>query len=314
MALSSVTISDTIEWAKKLSFNRNSAIGNNIEPALTSANMVMQTVLGPPFSWWWNNQELAFTTSSVANTATVTNIAISAGVATVTTNNTFGVGNLIVLNVTTATFLNGVLLVVEPGVTSTQFTAQVNFANYSTHADTGTATNTTTQDYTISAPTFSHIEHASILDTSKTPPNWIQLEVKDNLGLDSRNARPSFVGPHVEDGNGNVTFRVMPSPNSQYPVAVHVQLAAPLITSVNQTWSPMPDFMRYIYSWGFLALIWAFADDSRFAIANSKFTAGLLARCEGLDEEQKNIFMNNWNGMTAQATGKMQQGMQSRGV
>ena len=49
MALSSVTISDTIEWAKKLSFNRNSAIGNNIEPALTSANMVMQTVLGPPF-------------------------------------------------------------------------------------------------------------------------------------------------------------------------------------------------------------------------------------------------------------------------
>jgi hypothetical protein len=197
---------------------------------------------------------------------------------------------------------------------ATQITAAVTTTTYASAADTGTLTNATTQDYTIAAPTFSHVEHASVLDTSKTPPNWIELKIQNELALDSRGTRPTFISPHVEDGNGNMTFRVMPSPNAVYPVSVHVQLAAPQITSINQTWAPMPDFMQYIYSWGFLALIWAFADDARFQIANAKFTAGLLARAEGLTEEERNIFLNNWNSMTATASGKSQQGNQARGV
>jgi hypothetical protein len=180
--------------------------------------------------------------------------------------------------------------------------------------DTGTLTNGTTQDYTIAAPAFSHIEHASVLDVTRTPPNWVELKVQNDLALDSRDARPTFVGPQAEDANGDVTFRVMPSPNAVYPVSVHVQLAAPRITSINQTWAPMPDFMQYIYSWGFLALIWAFADDARFQIANSKFTAGLLARAEGLTEEEKNIFLNNWNAVLGMGPQKSAQGMQARGV
>jgi hypothetical protein len=314
MAISTVTISQTMEWAKKLSFNRLSAIGNNLEPALTSANMVMQTVLGPPFQWWWNTQELSFTTSPVPKSSTITNVVVAAGIATILTANTFAVGNLLIPSgVASATFLNGQLLIVLTA-SATQITAAVSTTTYATHADTGTLTNATTQDYTIVAPAFSHIEHASVLDTSKTPSNWVELKVQNNLALDSRNARPIFVGPEVEDGNGNMTFRVMPSPNAIYPVSIHVQLAAPLITSINQTWGPMPDFMQYIYSWGFLALIWAFADDARFQIANAKFTAGLLARAEGLTEEERSIFMNNWNLMTSQTTGKMQQGNQARGV
>lgn len=314
MAISTIKISDTMEWCKRLSFNRLSAIGNSLEPAKTAAAMVMQTILGPPFTFWWNNQELAFTTSPTANTATITNVSVSNNIATITANNTFAVGNIVLPSgLTNATFLNGQLLVVLTA-SPTVITAQVTTATYASTSDTGTLTNATTQDYTIPAPAFSHIEHASILDTSKTPSNWVELKVQNDLALDSRNARPMFVGPHVEDGNGNVTFRVMPSPNAVYPVSVHVQLAAPLITSVNQTWAPLPDFMQYIYSWGFLALIWAFADDSRFQIANAKFTAGLLARAEGLDEEQKAIFLNNWNAITSQASGKMQQGMQARGV
>jgi hypothetical protein len=313
MAISTVTINDTMEWAKRLSFNRLSAIGNSLEPALTSAQMVMDTILAPPFEFWWNTQELAFTTSPTPNSSTITNVSVTAGIATITTANTFGVGNIIIPSlVGTATFLNGQLLIVLPGSTATQILAQVTTTTYASAPDTGTLTNATTQDYTIPAPAFSHIEHATILDTSKTPPNWVELKVQNNLALDSRNARPMFVGPEVEDGAGNVTFRVMPSPNQVYPVSIHVQLAAPRITSINQTWSPMPDFMQYIYSWGFLALIWAFADDPRFQVANSKFTAGLLARAEGLTEEERNIFMNNWNVQTNQASGKSQQGNQAR--
>jgi hypothetical protein len=76
----------------------------------------------------------------------------------------------------------------------------------------------------------------------------------------------------------------------------------------------MPDFMQYIYSWGFLALIWMFADDNRFQIANQKFTAGLLARAEGLTEAERNIFLNNWSELTGSQQQKIQQGNQARGV
>src|ERR1017187_8060304 len=110
MAISTVTISNTMEWSKKLSFNRLSAIGNNLEPALTSANMVIQTILGPPFDWWWNNKELSFTTSSAPNTSAITNISISAGVVTITTTNTFGQGNLLIpAGLTHVPALNGVM-------------------------------------------------------------------------------------------------------------------------------------------------------------------------------------------------------------
>jgi len=312
MAISTVTISQTMEWAKKLSFNRLSAIGNNLEPALTSANMIMQTILGPPFQWWWNTQELSFTTSPTAYSAPLTNVSVTAGIATINTVNTFAKGNLVLpSNVGVATFLNGQLLIVLTA-SPTQITAAVTTTTYASAADTGTLTNATTQDYTIAAPAFSHIEHASILDITRTPSNWVELKVQNNLALDSRNARPMFVGPEVEDGNGNVIFRVMPSPNAAYPVTVHVQLAAPLITSINQTWGPMPDFMQYIYSWGFLALIWAFADDVRFPIANSKFTAGLLARAEGLTQEERNIFLNQWDAVTGMGPQKSAQGMTAR--
>jgi hypothetical protein len=314
MALSSVRIADTINWAKRFSFDRNPVIGNSLEPALTSAQMVMQTVLGPPFSWFWNNEELSFTCNPTPASATITNIAIAAsGVLTVTANNTFFYGNPVLLKgLTTATNLNGQLVVVQT-YSPTSFTAQTNFATYASAADTGTASVTTTQDYTLAAPEFSHIEHCSVLDINPATPIWMEMEVKNNLSLDSKTDRPRFLNPHTEDGNGNMTFRVMPAPDAAYPVSIHVQKAAPRITSINQTWAPIPDFMQYVVNWGFLALIWAFADDPRFQVANQKFLAGLLARAEGISEEDRNVFLNNWNNLTSGQNMDMQQGKQARG-
>jgi len=305
-------------WAKKFSFNRLSAIGNSLEPALTSAQLVMQTILSPPFDYWWNTQEVSFTTSPTPYVATISgNISITNGVITIPAVNTFALGQLILLGGLTGTlaFLNGQILV-NLVASPTQVTSQINYANLAPTAATGTPvlTAATTQDYTVSIPNFSHIEHASVLDVTKTPSKWIELKVQNELALDSIQARPTYIGPHVEDGNGNVSFRVMPAPSAAYPVAIHCQLAPPRVTSINQTWAPIPDFMQYVYSWGFLALIWMFADDNRFQIANQKFTAGLLARAEGLTEEERNIFLNNWSELTGSQQQKIQQGNQARGV
>jgi len=314
MALSTITIATTIEWAKRLSFNRNPVIGNSLEPALSSANMVLQTLLGPPFSWWWNNEEIVFTCNPTAKTATITNIVIASGVLTCTCTNTFSVGDMVLgSSIGTTTALNGQLLIIATA-SSSQFTANTTVADVSTHADTGTMTGVTTQDYTTSSPEFSHIEHASVLDINQTPSKWIEIEVKNELALDTISDRPRFISPHVQNAAGSMTWRVMPAPDKAYPVSIHIQKAAPQLTSVNSTWAPIPDFMQYVYNWGFLALMWAFADDPRFAVANQKFVAGLLARAEGLGDEERNAFLNAWHNLTGHEQAEEQQGMQARGI
>lgn len=315
MALSNNTIQTTMTWAQRMTYERPLAVANSLEPALTAANMIMQTILGPPFSWWWNSESLALTCSTTALTGTITNVAITTNVLTLTTTQTFPVGTYVLFSgLTTATFLNGLGAVVASSNGTTTTFNNFNHANYGSAADTGTITATTTQDYQIPVPEFSHIEHASVLDISQTPNKWYAIEVNNNLTPDSATARPRFICPLAEDGNGNVSFRVMPAPNQNYPINVRIQSAAPQLTGVNQSWAPIPDYMEYVYNWGFLALMYLFADDSRFQLANQKFTAGLLGRAEGLTEEEKNVFLNTWNNITVPQQMQAQQGIQARGV
>ena len=167
MALATYTIANSIEWAKKFAFARGMVLGNGLEPALTSAYLITQTILSPPFEWWWNNEELVFTCNPVPNSATSTAISISGGVVTVTATNTFAIGDLLLPSAIAggSIALNGQILEVLTA-TGSGFTANVNLPN-STDT-TGTFTNLTTQDYTIPTPEFSHIEHASVLDLDAT--------------------------------------------------------------------------------------------------------------------------------------------------
>src|SRR5271165_2105395 len=180
MALSTKTIQNTIDFCKRLSFNRNPVIGNSLEPALTAAQIVLQVILGPPFEWWWNKEEVVFTCNPTPNSATSTVATVSGGVLTVTANNTFAVNNLVLPKNFAGglTALNGLLLEIQTA-SSTQFTALV--PSLSNGSDTaGVFTNITTQDYTIAVPTFSHITHSSVMDLDSTgkPLKWYQLTVK----------------------------------------------------------------------------------------------------------------------------------------
>jgi len=66
----SITIQNTLDWLTAFILQRPTiGIGNSpggLEPALTTANMVMQMILQPPFVWSWNRTVLttAFTTSA----------------------------------------------------------------------------------------------------------------------------------------------------------------------------------------------------------------------------------------------------------
>lgn len=235
--LATNTLLDSMEWAKKMNFNRPSAIGNSLEPALTSANIVKQTILGAPFSWWWNSFATTFT--------------CSAGI----------------------------------------------------------------QDYVVNTPNFAWIENSAVQDPGTT--NQRQLSVKMSLAIDSvaQASRPTFISPLNQDtSTGDVTFRLMPVPDKPYIVNQLVQQSPTLFANLSDVWGPIPDYLSYIYNWGFLSMMWMFADDPRWAMANQKFIAHLLGAAQGLEETEKNIFLNNWNGITPAQNIAIQQGYQARGT
>jgi hypothetical protein len=60
---STIRLLDSMEWCKKFVFNRQLSLGNFKEPILTSANIIKQTILGPPLSWPWNRQTISFTST-----------------------------------------------------------------------------------------------------------------------------------------------------------------------------------------------------------------------------------------------------------
>jgi hypothetical protein len=208
--------------------------------------------------------------------------------------------------------LNGQSIVVLTN-SGTAITANINLPNVSSTPDTGTTTSSTTQDYTLAVPEFSHIDTASVLDISKTPPKWMGLGIKSSLSLEANIARPEWIEPYAQDVNGNVTFRLMPAPNLAYPVSLHIQKVAPLVTSLNQTWAPLPDYMEYIYNWCFLSFMWTFADDPRAQMANQKFITHLLGRADGLTAMERSIFLNRWEDLTARQQADTNQGIQARG-
>src|SRR5579863_8660938 len=59
---STITLLRSLEWAKRFVYNRQLSIGDFKEPFLTSANIVYQTILSPPFVWRWNRQVITFST------------------------------------------------------------------------------------------------------------------------------------------------------------------------------------------------------------------------------------------------------------
>jgi hypothetical protein len=183
-----------------------------MEPALSSANLVLQTMLGPPFSWPFNRKIISFAA---------------------TTQDT-----------------------VQPGMND-----------------------------------FGFLEGGTVQAASGKA--W-EIGVKNVLVTDVQQARPAFCSPFLDDGLGNITFRLTPMPDQSYSVVLPYQRKAPMMLSMASTWSPVPDERSYIYQWGFLAMMSLISADARFNEYNAKFVTSLLGAQGGLTEMERNIFLANW--------------------
>jgi hypothetical protein len=71
MPSTTITVQNTLNWLTAFIQQRpTTGIGGNAnEPALTSANYIMATILQPPFRWSWNRTSAAAAITTVAGTA-----------------------------------------------------------------------------------------------------------------------------------------------------------------------------------------------------------------------------------------------------
>lgn len=64
---STITIQDTMNWEKAFLETQPTEV-MGMEPALSSAQLVLQTMLAPPFAWPWNRGTVAYTSGNQDNT------------------------------------------------------------------------------------------------------------------------------------------------------------------------------------------------------------------------------------------------------
>lgn len=303
MTSSSITLLGTQEWSKRFNFNRRSAIGNSLEPALTSANIVLQTIVGAPFSWRWNRVLTGFITVPGQQDYTLFNYLASTNVKL----GWFTIDDAANCQVCTISGSTG-----SSAPTWTHTIAGTTTDGGVTWTCVGPLNNTEVSG----SYSLAWIETSSVQDPFTTTPQWFEMTSKLSLGLDSKSGRPAFVSAQGDDGLGNITFRLMSVPDRAYPVVLTLQQKPPLFSRLDQTWSPIPDEYSHIYNWGFLSMMWLFADDPRWQLANSKFVGSLLGSAEGLSETQINIFYNTWQSITGQPLSnadRLTQGFQARG-
>jgi hypothetical protein len=60
---STIQLQNTVNWASTFIEFEVPTLGTANEPSITSANTVMQTILGPPFKWSFNRATVPFTTT-----------------------------------------------------------------------------------------------------------------------------------------------------------------------------------------------------------------------------------------------------------
>src|SRR5579859_5026179 len=230
-----ITLNQTINFAQPFLDWANLAIGTASEPALTAANMALQTIVGPPFVWPWNRSTVNFLTTqgvqdynasisdfgwlesvSIQAAAVITSVTVTSNVATFTAINNFsaipntngGAGATITISGCATSALNGTFTLVS--ATATQFVVNIT---------TGNVTESESGAKAVAGPIM-------------------PLEVKwGSQGEAIEQDRPSFISTQKSDESGTTfTFRLLPVPDSTYQIIITYQQVPSLFTSTSQPW------------------------------------------------------------------------------
>lgn len=147
-------------------------------------------------------------------------------------------------------------------------------------------------DYSVALANFGWIEKAVAYNVADGTAAY-ELKVDLVLGSETTSNQPTRIVAQYDDDNGNITFRMFPAPDAEYNVVVDYQKSASNFSSLTQAWSPIPDYMSYVYNLGFIAKAFDYAADPRFGPEMQMFYQALAAVSEGLSSTQRNIWLQD---------------------
>lgn len=120
-----------------------------------------------------------------------------------------------------------------------------------------------------------------------------ELGVENSLMVESLTNQPTKISAQLDDDEGNITFRLLPAPDQIYTIEVTYQESAVDFVALTDTWSPIPDYMSYIFNQGFLAKTLEYINDPRYQPIMNLFLQQLVAANTGLSDAQKSIFLTD---------------------
>jgi hypothetical protein len=309
------TLQNSIDWVRPFLNWANLTIGTGKEPAFTSANQTLQTIVGPPFVWPWNRNTASFftvigtqdytasitdygylETATIELAAQITNAVGAAGEVTYTAANNFstlangGLGADVLITGCTTAALNG------------------KFKLSTTIPPTATA-------FTVDAATV--ISEAESGATAVAGPA-VGLELKwGALHEDRALDRPTFIATQLSDLSGtSFTFRLMPVPDQMYRINLIYQKAPVPFVNLSDTWL-IPDQLQYLYNYFFAFFMFDYFDDPKAQRYRQLAVAAILARQSGLSATDRNLFIGNWIPLMQEeieAQTNAQQATQARGL
>ena len=315
-----VTLQNTIDYTKPYLNWANLAIGVNNEPAISAANLTLQTIVGPPFIWPWNRAKTNFQTIQGVQDYTM-NITQFGFLETASLQMCANITS-VVANGTTAVFqavnnFGGGAIDGFSDSAGSSGTAQVVISGCTTTGLNGTQTmiSSTPTSFTINTSiTVTESESNAIATAGKVFP----LELKWGAITDAtEQGRPQFIATQFSNESGvSFTLRLLSVPDTTYQVYLTYQQSPTLFTSLGLTWG-IPDQLEYIYTYFFMFLVFDYFDDPRAARYRQLAVAALLSRADGLELTDRNLFLGNWLPLMAQemeSTESTQQATQARGL
>jgi hypothetical protein len=144
-------------------------------------------------------------------------------------------------------------------------------------------------DYTVSIDDLGRIETQWLTDSTG---KIHALKGSQSIAKFDMSDRPTEVAPVYDDNAGNITLRFNKVPDAAYTAFFDYQRKAPRLESYGDTFGPVPDEFGYLFHKGMLAECALLTNDSRFPIWDRAFIAGLLATQDGLDAQDKQLFLD----------------------
>lgn len=308
-----ISLQQTIQWTQPFLNWANLSIGAAGEPAISAANLILQTIVGPPFVWPWNRATTNFQTTQGVQDYTVA--IANYGFLEAASLQMVGVITSVIANGTTAVFqaVNNF----SGGAIDGGFPTPVVISGCITVGLNGTQTMiaATSTSFTISTSiTVTEAESGAKALAGKIFP----LELKWGAITDANEqARPQFISTQTSNESGvSFSLRLLPVPDTTYQVNLIYQESPTLFTNTSAAWG-IPDQLQYIYNYFFLFMMFDYFDDPRAARYRQLAVAALLSRADGLEETDRNLFLGNWLPLMAQEISgeeKPKQGLQARGL